>query len=820
MLILMTLFGCSLAMAADDPPEELWVPPKTFQPLPEATAQKPSAALRSYISKRKTMPQLRLNRLSDEQMKLKSAQTDRGRTKAGFTRDIPDFQTREQTQRGLNWEATADGGLISLLSFSSPSALALRLGLKVTSLPDAAELRFFSHQSSQGDVVKGAEIMQSVRKNLEAGDPEEQARLYWSPVETGETVGVEIYLPPGTYPEQVDVTIPQLTHIFLSPGAGFDPYSIKTTNTDLSIKASQSCNVDVRCAWPTWQNQSNAVGQMIFNDSGSSYICTGTLLNDTASSGTPYFLSADHCISTQTVASSLQTRWFWYSTACNSGVTNPNYQTTSGGADLLYHSNATDTSFMRLRTTPPIGTLYSGWTTSKQAVNTLSTGLHNPNGDLQKISSGQVSNYFNCTAPTNGSFSCSFNADGNYANIIWSSGTTEGGSSGSGIFTNSGQYLFGQLYGGNSSCTNLSGTNFYGRFDKAYSSGNLGQWLASQFSLSVSKSGTGTGTVTSNPVGINCGSVCSANFSSGSNITLTATAASGSTLASWTGCTSSSGTTCNVTMTAAKNVTATFNLQTFALTVTKTGSGTVTSNPAGINCGATCAFAYASGQSVTLTPTPASGYYFSSWSGACTGSEACIVSMDAPKSVTANFTAIPAGSSVLSVTKTGLGSVTSLPVGIDCSGTCNATFANGTSVTLTAAPVTGYYFAGWGGACSGQGTCTLTINSNQTATANFAQIPSGNPLLTITVTGGGTVATNPSGLNCSSTCSYPFPTGTAVSLIPSANTGQTFMGWTGGGCIGRSSCLITMDSPKTVGATFQNTYTLIMPAINLLLLGD
>jgi uncharacterized repeat protein (TIGR02543 family) len=275
-------------------------------------------------------------------------------------------------------------------------------------------------------------------------------------------------------------------------------------------------------------------------------------------------------------------------------------------------------------------------------------------------------------------------------------------------------------------------------------------------------------------------------------------------------------------MSATRSVTARFDAASYSLTVNKsgTGSGTVTSNPAGINCGATCVFAYASGQSVTLTPTPASGYDFSSWSGACTGSEACIVSMDAAKSVTANFTAIPAGSSVLSVTKTGLGSVTSLPVGIDCSGICNAAFANGTSVTLTAAPVTGYYFAGWGGACSGQGTCTLTINSNQTATANFAQIPSGNPLLTITVTGGGTVATNPSGMTCSSTCSYPFPTGTAVSLIPSANTGQTFMGWTGEGCIGRSSCLITMDSPKTVGATFQNTYTLIMPAINLLLFGD
>lgn len=821
MWLSLILVNGSWAMAADNQPEELWIPPKIFQPLPEGTLQKPSANLRSNISSRKNIRQSRLLRLTDEQLKLKSAQTDKGRTKAGFTRDIPDFQTSDQTREGLKWELSADGGLVSLLSFSSPNALALRLGLKIYTLPDEAELRFFSNQSSQGDVIKGSEIMESVRKNLEAGDPEDQARMYWSPVETGESLGVEIYLPPGAYPEQVDVAIPQLTHIFLTPGAGLAPFSLRAMNTDPSTKeGSQACNVDVRCAWPTWQNQSNTVGQMTFNDGGNYYICTGTLLNDTVSSGTPYFLSADHCISSQTVASSLETRWFYYSTACNSGITNPNSITRTGGADLLYHSNTTDTSFMRLRTTPPFGTIYSGWTTSKQAIGTLSTGLHNPNGDLQKISSGQVSNYWNCTPPINGSFSCSSNADGNFANITWSSGTTEGGSSGSGIFTNSSQYLFGQLYGGNSSCTNLSGTNYYGRFDKAYSNGNLGQWLASQYPLSVSKAGTGTGTVTSSPTGINCGSSCSANFNSGSNVTLTASAAIGSTFANWSGCNSSSGNTCNVTMTAAKAVSATFNLQTFQLTVAKTGSGSVTSNPAGINCDPTCAYSFSGGQLVTLTPTPASGYFFSSWSGACSGSESCTVSMDASKSVTANFTQIPTGSSVLSVTKTGLGSVTSFPVGINCSGTCNAAFANGTSVTLTASPVTGYYFAGWGGACSGQGTCTLTINSNQTASANFMQIPTGQQLLTVTVSGGGSVSTNPPGLSCNTTCSYPFPTSTAVSLIPSANTGQTFMGWTGGGCIGRSSCLITMDSPKTVGATFQNTYNLIMPAINLLLLGE
>ena len=812
-------------MAADNPPEELWVPPKTFQPKATISAQKPSPNLRSNLLSRKNQKQVRLDRLSDQQLKLKSAQTDRGRTKAGFTRNIPDFLTQLQTQTGLVWEVAPDGGQVSLLSFSSPSALALRLGLKIYNLPNEAELRFFSNQSSQGDVITGEEIMASVRKNLEAGDPEDQARIYWSPVENGETIGVEIYLPPGTYPEQVDISIPHLTHIFLSPGAGVAPSALLTMNSDnASIRASAACNVDVRCQWDTWKNQSNAVGQMTFNDGGSYYICTGTLLNDTVSSGTPYFLSADHCISTQTVASSLQTRWFYYSTACNSGITNPSNSTISGGADLLYHSNTTDTSFMRLRNIPPSGTIYSGWTTSKQAINTFSTGLHNPNGDLQKYSTGRVSDYWNCTPPTNNSFSCSRNDDGNFANITWSSGTTEGGSSGSGIFTNSGQYLFGQLYGGNSSCTNLYGSNYYGRFDKAYLNGNLGQWLASHFPLGVSKLGAGSGTITSNPSGINCGATCSANFIAGSNVTLTATPSSGSILANWSGCYSSSGNTCEVIMTATQSVTATFNIQTqtFPLTITKSGSGTVTSNPTGINCGATCSTSFNSGQSVTLTVTPAANDYFSGWSdSSCSGNPTCTFTMDAAKSVTATFLPLPANSSVLSITTSGMGVVQSSPIGINhCSGTCNAAFANGTAVTLTAAPVTGYYFAGWSGACSGQGACTVTLNNHQTATASFVQIPANQQLLTVSVTGGGSVATNPGGLNCSTTCSYPFPTNTAVSLMATAATGNTFMGWTGEGCSGRSSCLITMNSPKSVTTIFQNTYTLIMPAINLLLLGD
>src|SRR5206468_3414929 len=114
---------------------------------------------------------------------------------------------------------------------------------------------------------------------------------------------------------------------------------------------------------------------------------------------------------------------------------------------------------------------------------------------------------------------------------------------------------------------------------------------AQLFTLSVSKPGSGSGTVTSNPAGISCGATCSASYNSGTSVTLTASPAGGSTFAGWSGggC-SGSGTTCTVTMNAATSVTATFNVQTFTLSVSKpgSGSGTVTSNPAGISCGATC----------------------------------------------------------------------------------------------------------------------------------------------------------------------------------------------------------------------------------------
>ncbi len=258
------------------------------------------------------------------------------------------------------------------------------------------------------------------------------------------------------------------------------------------------------------------------------------------------------------------------------------------------------------------------------------------------------------------------------------------------------------------------------------------------FALTVSKVGTGAGSVSSNPAGIDCGSSCTNSFNQNTVVTLTATPASGSSFAGWSGACTGAGT-CVVTMDAVKTVTATFTTNapsTFALTISKngTGTGSVSSNPSGIDCGATCTANFNSGLSVTLTATPSAVSSFTSWSGACTGATTCTVTMDAIKNVTATFTVNPPVTFALNITKagTGTGNVSSDPVGIDCGASCSATFNQSSSIVLTATPSAGSSFTGWGGACTGVATCTVTMDAVKNVTASFALIPSSIAVSTAT----------------------------------------------------------------------------------------
>jgi uncharacterized repeat protein (TIGR02543 family) len=158
--------------------------------------------------------------------------------------------------------------------------------------------------------------------------------------------------------------------------------------------------------------------------------------------------------------------------------------------------------------------------------------------------------------------------------------------------------------------------------------------------LTVTKSGDGAGTVTSAKAGIDCGATCSASFDAGSQVTLAAAPAAGSTFAGWSGGCTGTTATCQVTMATPMTVTASFTQDPHVLSVTKggTGSGTVTSNPVGIACGATCSASFAHGTSVTLTASAAGGSTFAGWAGSgCAGTGPCTVAMSAARAVTATF---------------------------------------------------------------------------------------------------------------------------------------------------------------------------------------
>ncbi|HUH06540.1 MAG TPA: S8 family serine peptidase [Egibacteraceae bacterium] len=158
------------------------------------------------------------------------------------------------------------------------------------------------------------------------------------------------------------------------------------------------------------------------------------------------------------------------------------------------------------------------------------------------------------------------------------------------------------------------------------------------------------------------------------------------------------------------------------LTVARSGAGAVTSSPSGISCGSTCSKSYSYGTSVRLSASPASGSTFTGWSGACSGTGACTVSMTAARSVTATFKT----NKTLTIDRygDGGGTVTSAPSGINCGSSCSKSYAHGTSVTLTPAADGESEFTGWAGACSGTGGCTVSMTALREVAANFeAKVP-------------------------------------------------------------------------------------------------
>jgi hypothetical protein len=243
--------------------------------------------------------------------------------------------------------------------------------------------------------------------------------------------------------------------------------------------------------------------------------------------------------------------------------------------------------------------------------------------------------------------------------------------------------------------------------------------------------------------------------------------------------------------------TLTSNMIVYGLNVTKSGagSGTVTSSPAGIDCGVDCTQNYSYNTTVTLTALPDTGSVFTGWSGDSDCADG-IVTMDSNKNCIASFS-LQSYTLNVNTAGTGSGTVTSSPLGIDCGVDCTHDYSYNTPVTLTATPGADSAFIGW----SGDPDCSdgiVTMNSGKTCTAAF-NINQYQLITSAAPPSGGSVTPD-----CSGGCVYD--SGTIVVLTATENNGYFFDVWTNCDSPSNNVCTETMDVNDTVTANFQPCY--------------
>ena len=357
---------------------------------------------------------------------------------------------------GLSWQAVP-AGEAARWEIRSPGAKALRVGLVAGGLPPGVQLRF---AGSNDTVIYGPVGAEEI---LGAGP------VYWSPGLEGDTATIEIFVPLGQSTQQLALWISGVSHLLASPA---DP------KADTLLKAAGSCEVNFICRAggdAELARTGSAVARMVFNDSGSTFLCTGTVLNNAGGTFIPYFATATHCISTQASASSLTTYWFYETTSCTGSALSPSYTQSGvgGGAQLLFADIDGDFTLLRLNSNPPSGVTYAGWDATPVASGLAALGVHHPMGDVKKVSVATTGGFSNVSGHTKQFIVSNWNST--------ATGVTEEGSSGSGLFTGSasqGYKYRGGLLGGPSGCTAPAGSlyDYYSRFDQAYPS--VAQYLS------------------------------------------------------------------------------------------------------------------------------------------------------------------------------------------------------------------------------------------------------------------------------------------------------------------------------------------------------
>ena len=278
---------------------------------------------------------------------------------------------------------------------------------------------------------------------------------FWSGTVDGDTVVIELYKRTGENGQGFEIF--EVSHIL----AGLD-WRLRSNEAEVL-----NCEVDASCfADP----EKDAVGRIVFNDNGV-YVCTGTLLNDSAQDDIPFFLTANHCVNSQAVAQTVEVYWFYQTTSCNSGVLR-NWVHSPPGANLLATQASNDFALLRLQNNAPNGAFFSGWTSVVQPVGTNVFALQHPDGYnpptldsyLRRSSGNITTTNDNCLNLVNG------------YGIDWTSGSSEPGSSGSGLWNSNG-YLVGVLSCGPAPPTCNSPWAGFSKFANFYS--QIRQYISS-----------------------------------------------------------------------------------------------------------------------------------------------------------------------------------------------------------------------------------------------------------------------------------------------------------------------------------------------------
>lgn len=349
-----------------------------------------------------------------------------------------------------SWEVLADGSSLWRLRIASPGALSLNLGLDRFRLPNGASLWLYD---GNGTMVQGP----YTQNDRNAADG------LWTSIVPGDEMVVELHLPPGTR-AATDLRITKVNHGYRE--FGDDRVASETKQG--------TCNIDVICPeGDGWRDQIRSTAR--FTISGA-YLCTGQLVNNTAEDGTPYFLTAQHCVENASQAMSVVVFWNYESPTCGLLAGGDLTQTQSGATlvSMWEWTSGSDFSLIVLDEVPDPGfnVYYAGWDATGN-IPPGSVGIHHPSGDEKAIS-------FN-TDPLDKDDFYGFGSHQWRINQ-WEQGTTEQGSSGSCIFDPVSQLCVGTLTTGSASCNNQAGYDIYGRMDVHWTgdgspSGRLSDWL-------------------------------------------------------------------------------------------------------------------------------------------------------------------------------------------------------------------------------------------------------------------------------------------------------------------------------------------------------